>query len=126
MQLSVIFIVLLIMCTDIIDAVSQILLKMAVNSLRPELSSLKKAAVFILSLLCRRRLWLSFIFGVFSLSIWLFVLSKAELNFAYSIDSMRYVFVAFAAVIFLKERIGPLRWLGIATIVCGILLVSLS
>ena len=126
MQPGIIFIVLLVMCTDIIDAVSQTFLKMAINSLHTEVNSLKKAVVFMLSLLCRCRLWLSFALGVVSLCLWLFVLSKTELNFAYSIDSMRYIFIAFAAVVFLKERIGLLRWLGIAAIVGGILLVTLS
>jgi drug/metabolite transporter (DMT)-like permease len=50
----------------------------------------------------------------------------ADLNFAYAIDSMRYIFIALASTFLLKERIGLLRWLGIAAIVLGILLVARS
>jgi uncharacterized membrane protein len=45
---------------------------------------------------------------------------------AFSIDSMRYVMIAAASIIFLKERFGSTRWLGIASVVLGIVLVTLG
>jgi uncharacterized membrane protein len=70
------------------------------------------------------KVWLGFCFNTISLCVWLFVLSKAELNFAYSLDSMRYVLIALASMLVLKERIGALRWLGIACVVFGIIMVA--
>jgi hypothetical protein len=46
------------------------------------------------------RLWVGFIFSIISLCIWLFVLSKADLNFAFSADSMHYIFIALAPGLF--------------------------
>jgi len=126
MHTGILLIVLLIMCTDLFDAVGQTFLKMTINSLQPQVHSLKKVFIFVLSLLRYPRLWLSFILSTVSLCIWLIVLTRADLNFAYSIDSMRYIFIVLASLFLLKERIGMLRWLGIAAIILGILLVTLS
>ena len=126
MKSGILLIILLVICTDLFDTVSQLCMKLAVNHLDAQVNSLKKAFIFLFRLLRIPRLWVSFIFSAVSLSVWLFVLSRAELNFAYSIDSMRYIFITLVSLIFLKERIGALRWLGIAAIVLGILIVTLS
>jgi len=126
MKSGILLIILLIICTDLFDTVSQLCMKLAINHLGAQVNSLKKAFIFLFRLLRIPRLWVSFIFSAASLSVWLFVLSRAELNFAYSIDSIRYIFITFASLIFLKERIGALRWLGIASIVFGISMVTLS
>jgi drug/metabolite transporter (DMT)-like permease len=114
------------MLSDVIDAVSQTFLKKAINLLSIEVRSLKTAVKFILSLIRLKLVWLSFAVSIVSLSIWIFVLTRAELSFAYSADSMRYIFMALASLFFLKERIGPLRWIGIGSIVCGVFIVSIS
>ncbi len=126
MKSGIFLIILLIICTDLFDTASQLCIKLAINHLDAQVNSLKKAFIFLFRLLRIPRLWVSFILSAASLSVWLFVLSRAELNFAYSIDSMRYIFITFASLIFLKERIGALRWLGVASIVFGILMVTLS
>jgi len=126
MHTGIFLIVLLIMCTDLLDTAGQVLLKMKINSLYPQVHSVKKVLIFVLSLLRYPRVWLSFSLSTLSLCIWLIVLTRADLNFAYSIDSMRYIFITLASLFLLKERIGMLRWLGIATIILGILLVTLS
>lgn len=124
MELGIFFIVSLIICTDIFDTVSQLSMKLAINHLDAQVNTWKKAITFLFTLLRMRRLWISFIFSAASLSVWLFVLSKADLSLAYSIDSMRYVFITIASLIFLKERICPMRWLGIVSVVFGIIMVT--
>lgn len=126
MKTGILFIIVLIICTDLLDTVSQLCMKLAINHLDAQVNSLKKAISFLFLLLQKPRLWVSFIFSSASLFVWLFVLSKVDLNLAYSIDSMRYIFITFASLIFLKERIGALRWLGIASIVFGIMMVTMG
>ena len=126
MRIGVLLIIFLIMCTGLLDTLSQTMLKITINAIRPQVRSMKNAIFFVFSLMRYLKLWLSFILSTVSLGLWLFVLTKAELNFAYSIDSVRYIFIALASVFLLKERIGLLRGLGIAVVILGIFLVSFS
>ncbi|MGD0336155.1 MAG: EamA family transporter [Candidatus Omnitrophota bacterium] len=127
MKSGLIFILSLIVLTSICDTINQLFLKSAINSLDISLSAnIIKIFKFILRLILIPRVWLGFLFSVLSLCIWLFVLSRADLNFAFSADSMHYIFIAFASRIFLKEKIGPKRWFGTLLIVVGIILVSVS
>src|SRR5512135_1142912 len=56
--------------------------------------------------------------------IYVVVLSRVPLNVAQSFLSLQFVAVIIASALFLGEPIGPLRWLGIALIVSGILVVG--
>jgi drug/metabolite transporter (DMT)-like permease len=53
-------------------------------------------------------------------------LSRADLSFAFSADSMHYIFIAIASRFILKERVGFKRWVGIIFIVIGIAVISFS
>ena len=116
----------LIMLTSIADTCSQLFLKSAINSLRPEVKGIKKALLFALRLIRLPRVWVAFLFSNISLVIWLFVLTRRDLNFVFSIGSMHYIFIAFAARLLLKEKIGLKRWFGTLLIVAGIMLVTLT
>jgi uncharacterized membrane protein len=127
MKSGLLFILFLIALTSACDTINQIFLKSAINSLKVSLSSnIVEILRFIIRLIRLPRVWLSFLASSVSLCIWLFVLSKADLNFAFSLDSMHYIFIAFASRIFLKERVDSWRWFGTVLIVIGIVLVSLS
>jgi uncharacterized membrane protein len=127
MKAGLLLILFLIGLTSICDTINQILLKSSINSLNISLTAnIAKILQFILKLIRIPRLWIGFLFSVLSLCIWLFVLSKADLNFAFSIDSMHYIFIAFASRLLLKERVVFRRWVGTALIIIGIILVSLS
>lgn len=124
MNLGIFFVLSLIALTDLCDTVSQISLKSSINSLDLHLDTIAKIIKFVLKLIQEPRVWVSFIFSTISLAIWIFVLSKCELNFAYSLDSMRYIMITFASVFFLREKVGFARWLGIFFVVSGIALVA--
>lgn len=121
------FILFLIFLTSVCDTINQLFLKSAINSLKVTLSgNILKILQFILKLIMIPRVWISGLFSILSLFIWLFVLSKVDLNFAFSVDSMHYIFIAFVSRLFLKEKVGFKRWLGTISIIVGIILVSLS
>ncbi|TAM42457.1 hypothetical protein EPN54_01080 [bacterium] len=117
----------LIAFTSLCDTINQLFLKSAVDSLSfsPPFNTIK-IFKFIFQLIIKPRLWIGLVFSLLSLCIWLIVLSKAELNFAFSADSMHYIFIALASRFVLKEKITSLRWLGTGSIIVGILLISLS
>jgi drug/metabolite transporter (DMT)-like permease len=121
------FILVLIVLTSICDTFRELFLKSGVNSL-DEFSpdNIKRVMLFTYKLMRTPRVWVSLLFGLLSLLIWLYALSKVDLNFAFSLDSMHYVFIALASQFLLKEKVRLTRWVGTLFIVLGITLVTLS
>jgi len=66
-----------------------------------------------------------FFYGT-SLILWLMVLSREKLSFVYPLVAFSYVITMLMAKFILKESIPPLRWLGLATIISGILVIAKS
>ena len=64
-----------------------------------------------------------FLFGL-SAFVWLAVLSRASLSFAYPFASLSYVLILLADKFILQEQIPPLRWAGVFFIMTGIVLVA--
>jgi drug/metabolite transporter (DMT)-like permease len=56
--------------------------------------------------------------------VWLLVLSRASLSFAYPFASLTYVLILLADKYILHEDIPVLRWAGVFLIVTGIVLVA--
>lgn len=123
---SVFFILFLIFLTSIFDTVNQLFLKDSINSLDFPIHDLKKAFGLVFKLLLIPKVWIGFSCTGVSLVIWLYVLSKADLNFAFSADSMHYILIAFVSRVFLKEKVGLQRWVGTIFIVVGIILLTYS
>lgn len=127
MKQGLLLVLSLIAFTSLCDTINQLFLKSTINSLNftPPFNIIK-VFKFIFQLISKPRLWLGFGFSLISLSVWLVVLSKVDLNFAFSADSMHYIFIALASRFVLKEKMGSRRWLGTGLIVLGIVFVSLS
>ncbi len=64
-------------------------------------------------------------FGV-SAILWLVVVSRNDLSYAYPMVSLGYVLVLLASAFFFKENISLVRVLGVALICAGVCLVSKS
>jgi drug/metabolite transporter (DMT)-like permease len=64
--------------------------------------------------------------GLFAVSavLWLVVLSRASLSFAYPFAAITYVLILLFDRFVLSEQTPPLRWAGVALIMVGIVLVS--
>jgi drug/metabolite transporter (DMT)-like permease len=65
-------------------------------------------------------------FYVLGALAWLTVLSRVPLSFAYPALALSYAFTPFLAWLILGENVPSLRWVGIATICLGVLVVSRS
>ncbi|MDE1173466.1 MAG: EamA family transporter [Parvibaculaceae bacterium] len=61
---------------------------------------------------------------VLSVCVWLLVLSRVEVSFAYPMVSIGYIVTAVAAYAFFGEAVTPTRIAGIAIIIFGVYLVS--
>ena len=64
-------------------------------------------------------------YGVSSL-MYLFVLSRLDVSYAYPFVAINYVFVTFLAWLILKETVPALRLVGLAIICMGVLVLAVS
>jgi drug/metabolite transporter (DMT)-like permease len=69
-------------------------------------------------------LWLSiFCYGM-SILLWMTVLSRVEVSFAYAFSSLGYIFVTIMGVLVLKEYISFFRIVGILVVCIGVILTA--
>jgi drug/metabolite transporter (DMT)-like permease len=70
------------------------------------------------------------LFGILCYSmgflVWLIVLSKAEVSYAYPLISLGYVFTAILARLLLGEAVGVTRMAGIVVTCLGVFLIAQS
>ncbi len=101
----------------------QILVKYGINELRDDVfaAGLIRGYARILS-----STWViaGSLLYVVSVFFWLFSLAKVEISFAYPFVSLSYVLIILASRFLLGETISPLRWIGVASICAGVVLVS--
>ncbi|KKK95390.1 hypothetical protein LCGC14_2673290 [marine sediment metagenome] len=60
----------------------------------------------------------------FSMLIWLYVLSRMELSFAYPFVALNYVLILFGSYFLLKETITLPKMIGVVVIIIGVYLVA--
>ena len=58
--------------------------------------------------------------------IYIYVLTRTQLSWAYGFGGLAYVFASLIAFLFLGEQVPILRWAGIAAIAIGTALIGLS
>lgn len=61
---------------------------------------------------------------VVSVIVWLMVLSRVDVSYAYPLLSVGYIVTAFAGRFFFDEILGPARWAGILIICLGVYLIT--
>ncbi len=71
-------------------------------------------------------LWLAMLCYAVSILLWMSVLSKAEVSFAYPFLSVGYVLSAVFGYVFFSESITTIRIAGIVVICIGVILISRS
>jgi drug/metabolite transporter (DMT)-like permease len=73
--------------------------------------------------LASRWTWLGILTYILSFACWLYVLRLLPLSIAFPAINITHVLVPVGAWVFLGERIVPQRWIGIALVLSGILLI---
>ena len=107
-------------------AVAQLALKNGMNEVTDKLSpeSFSLNGPSLKALVAQPFVWGGlFLFGI-SAMVWLVVLSRASLSFAYPFASLTYVLILLFDLFVLDEEVPPLRWGGVAFIGIGIFLIS--
>lgn len=68
--------------------------------------------------------WLGLVLFGISAAVWIVVLSRSSLSFAYPFAALTYVIILLFDRLFLKVDVPGLRWVGVLMIVSGIILIS--
>jgi len=68
--------------------------------------------------------WLGMLFTIVSFITWLYAIKHLPLSVAFPASQAVHVLVPLSSWLILGERIVPLRWCGIALVLCGLALVA--
>jgi len=120
-------ILLFLILTDVLETFAQFCFKKSAMSADIlGIGTLTDGIVFIKTVIPSAFLWVG-LFSVLCLFIiWVTVLSKIDLSVAVPVASFSYIGIPIVSMIFLHEKISLLRWLGIFSILVGVILVSMS
>ena len=107
-------------------AVAQLTLKHGMNDVNADLAPAKFGldGSSLRVLITTPWIWGGLLLFGLSAIVWLAVLSRASLSFAYPFASLTYVLILLFDRIWLNESVPALRWAGVAFIVTGIVLIS--
>lgn len=68
--------------------------------------------------------WLGMVFTILSFITWLYAIKHLPLSVAFPASQAIHVLIPLSSWLVLGETISPLRWGGIALVVCGLALVA--
>jgi multidrug transporter EmrE-like cation transporter len=78
----------------------------------------------LLELFLHYQTWVGFALYGLSALCWLWVLSRAQLSYAYPILALSYPIVVGLSALLFTEAVSILRWIGVAIIVIGVSLLA--
>jgi undecaprenyl phosphate-alpha-L-ara4N flippase subunit ArnE len=105
-------------------AVAQLTLKFGMNQVRDQVGPVGVNGESLKAVASTVAVWTGlFLFGLSAL-VWLAVLSRTSLSFAYPFAALTYVLILLFDRFWLGQAVPGLRWGGVALIVAGIVLIS--
>lgn len=114
----------LILASVLLNALAQLLIKkgmIAVGKL-----TLTTFSQSVIPMLSNIWLWCAMLSYAISILLWMSVLSKVEVSFAYPFLSVGYIVAAIAGYAFFNENLSLTRIAGIIVICIGVILISKS
>jgi glycosyltransferase involved in cell wall biosynthesis/multidrug transporter EmrE-like cation transporter len=117
----------LILLSVLLAALAQLTLKHGMNQVSMDGAtplSLSQPGETIRRIASNVSVWAGLATFAISAGIWMVVLSRTSLSFAYPFASLTYVLILLFDRLVLKDQVPALRWGGVALIIGGILLVS--
>ena len=117
----------LILISVVLAALAQLTLKHGMNQVTHQGAiplSLRDPGGLVKRIMLNASVWAGLLTFVASASVWLIVLSRASLSFAYPFASLTYVLILLFDRLVLNEPISGLRYGGVALIIAGLMLIS--
>lgn len=118
-------IIALILASVGLAALAQLLLKVGMNKVGAiGTADIEAPLTTAVRVLRQPAIWGGFLAFALSGAIWLVVLSRTALSFAYPFASLTFVLILLFEWVLLDEPFFALRWGGVAFIIVGLILVS--
>jgi drug/metabolite transporter (DMT)-like permease len=114
----------LILFSVVLAAVAQLTLKHGVDQVTASSGTLGLSSESLRGIVTTPAIWAGLVLFALSALVWLAVLSRTSLSFAYPFASLSYVLILLADKFILQEQIPTLRWAGVFFIMTGIVLVA--
>lgn len=102
----------------------QLLLKQGMSADRDEVDQIDEVIPRLLRAAMNPVVLAGFLFYGVSAALWLIVLTRADLSYAYPLLSMGYVIVVLLSRVFFQEAVTPMRFAGTLVICLGVFLIS--
>lgn len=116
----------LILCGVLLNASAQLLLKAGMNQIGHFEFTFANAMPIGLKVIANPPIITGLFMYVLSVVVWLLVLSRVQVSFAYPMISLGYIVNALAAYYLFGEPLTSLRMLGIFVIIAGVYMVAQS
>lgn len=114
----------LILLSVTLAAVAQLTLKHGMNQVVDRTGELRLDGDSLRTVATTAAVWIGLVLFGLSALVWLAVLSRTTLSFAYPFASLTYVLILLADRFVLDQSIPGLRYAGVACIIVGIVLVA--
>jgi len=106
-----------------LSAVAQIFLKQGLSRLQQNRNG-GGIGSLILGVVRQAYVWLWGICFVLATALWLLGLQKLELSYAYPLVAFGYVLVNILSALFFHESVNRNRWIAVAVIGLGVMLIA--
>lgn len=116
----------LILCGVLLNATAQLLLKAGMSQIGHFEFTMANALPIGIKVMANPPIISGLFLYVMSVAVWLLVLSRVQVSFAYPMLSIGYIVNAVAAYYFFGEPLTSIRMLGIFIIIGGVYLVAKS
>jgi len=115
---------LMIWISVVLSALAQICLKHGLTRMQARANQNKGIPTLVLGVISEVSVWLWGACFVLATVLWLLGLQKLELSYAYPLVSFGYVLVSILSALLFHERVDRNRWLAIAVLSIGVILIS--
>ena len=117
--------IVLILSSVLLNCSAQLLMRKGML-LNGEVTGMENLWSSVPHMLTNLYLWGAMVCYAISIFVWMVVLSKVEVSYAYPFLSVGYVLSAVAGYLWFAENISPIRIVGIIVICLGVILISRS
>ena len=123
-EMSLAMLIALILLSVGLASVAQLTLKSGMNQVTESNGAATLSGESLKAIATNLTVWGGLVLFGLSAVVWLFVLSRTSLSFAYPFASLTYLIIVLVDLLWFHEEIPALHWVGVVAIMSGIVLVA--